>query len=185
MVSSLQTQHLPPVSGSSVPHSLVVADCEAVISTRAYRHPEPGALACLDLPQPAGPSGRKAFAQVFAFVKDFRWERLSTEQLKKRVVERSAGLQLPQDLTFYQGVRYTLLLRHRDTLDGVDLSRPIKLRSVSYIHSQLRMLPVKILTRSLTFSGRYVSVCNVPEYHIIWMRRMVLFGRSFRRCAIA
>ena len=44
------------------------------------------------------------------------------------MVERFAGLQLPQDLTFYQGVRYTLLLRHRDTLDGVDWSRPIKLR---------------------------------------------------------
>lgn len=48
--------------------------------------------------------------------------------LPQRMEERFAGLQLPEDLTFYQSVRYTLLLRHSDTLDGVDWSRPIKLR---------------------------------------------------------
>ena len=47
---------------------------------------------------------------------------------RQRVREHFAGLQLPEDLAACQCVNYTLLLRQRDGLDGLDRSRPIKLR---------------------------------------------------------
>ncbi|KAF0291509.1 putative helicase senataxin [Amphibalanus amphitrite] len=138
-VEHLTTEELPQLGGVS--RSLVVAVCEAVVSTRSRCHPELGALACLDLPQlaTAAATGRNRLVQVFAYVKDFRWAPPGgVELFKRRWGEQFPGL-LPNDLSSCEVARYTLLLRHRDTLDGVDWARPVKLTSVSYIHSELRL----------------------------------------------
>ncbi|XP_037087469.1 helicase sen1-like [Pollicipes pollicipes] len=150
--------------------------CEALISARRdATHPELGALVVVDLPQRTqqGVPARRAFVQAFAYVEHLKRQALGSAQLRQRLEQFAGvlrdGLSAEQRLGQYAIASCTLLLRHREGLAEGHWDLPVKMSSVSYIRSDLRLfssvrqLGESPLLHALLDPVRWQDVYRLPE----------------------